>query len=300
MKPLIGQKNSINPNILYVIYTHNRPNILQQCIVTLLNDNLKPDRILILDDCSKIEIKRALLELTTKIPNIPIDVFSIGKNIGYGANAEFGFSLVEVYNPNYVYFIESDYIFVKHGLEKVQWLFENNELVKNSIGFSGYDNPDFYVPEKYDKMFREVIMLDCEYDNINRDILFKPEKHYTPYGDVELEFTSNSCGTMYFNWKKIQEIRLDFPNEYRIWIDRITDKYKPGKRCLGDGVMSHGISWIWNEWAKKYNIDRNKYAALVNIKPSVANHINGGFGSINGHIVAEGESFVSSPSWINE
>lgn len=298
MKPLTGTPNTLNPYVLYVLYTYNRPFMLKKCIETLLHpENLTPSRILVLDDASNPEVKKALLSWQLADPRFPIDVLSLGRNVGYGMNAEFGFSLVEAYNPSYVYFIESDYIFSPTGLKTVQWLFENNDLAQNAIGFSGYDNPDFYDPAKYDKMFREVIMLDCAEDNLNRDIMFKPTKHTTPFGEVELEFTSNSCGTMYFNWKKIQEIRAEFPVEYRTWIDRITDKYKPGRRCLGDGVMSHGISWLWTEWAKKHGVDTTKYGALLNVKPSVSNHINGGMDSINGHIVPEGSTFVSSPSW---
>ena len=48
---------------------------------------------------------------------------------------------------------------------------------------------------------------------------------------------------------------------------------------------------------KENGVDINKYAALLNIKPSVANHINGA--GINGYIVGEGQSFVGSPTFIS-
>jgi hypothetical protein len=95
----------------------------------------------------------------------------------------------------------------------------------------------------------------------------------------------------------MKQLRSEFPIEFENWINVVTDKHK-AKRCLNDGMMSHGISWLWTKWAQKNNINTNKYTALLNIKPSVADHINGA--GINGYIVGEGQSFVSSPSWKND
>ena len=60
-------------NLLYIIYTHNRENILQQCISSLFEkNNLRPSRVLIIDDGSEKKIKNSLynfcLEHSTKIP----------------------------------------------------------------------------------------------------------------------------------------------------------------------------------------------------------------------------------------
>jgi len=104
---------------------------------------------------------------------------------------------------------------------------------------------------------------------------------------------------MYFNWQKLKLLKQDFPNEFENWILRVTEKISasaPGsRRNLNDGIMSHGISWLWTKWAIKNNIDTNKYAGLLNIKPSIANHINGA--GLNGGSLNEGQTFVESPSW---
>jgi len=218
----------------------------------------------------------------------------LGKNIGYGRCAQFAFNMVETYNPEYVYFIESDYIFTQNGLDIVSELFDNNEFAKEAVGFSGYDNPDFYDKQKTDITFPQIIVNDCGEDNLNRNILFKPFEQETSFGKVQLEFVSNSCGTMYFNWKKIQTLKTYYPDLYKKWVSVVTEAHKE-RGLLNDGMMSHGISWIWNKFAISQGIDRNKYAALLNIKPSVANHINGA--GINGSIVPEGKTFVGSPSF---
>lgn len=282
--------------ILYIIFTHNRGGILNQCIDSLFtNNDLKPDRVLIIDDGSEQLLKDNIFKFSIKNSNkFPIDFYSINKNIGYGNAGEFAIRLAIGYDYEYVFFIESDYVFGKNGLDVVMDVFENNEYGKNAVGFSGYDNPDFYKPSQTDKIFKEIIVNDCGEDNLNRDILYKPFEINTKYGKRQLELVSNSCGTMYFNWGKMQKIREQFPIEFEKWINITTDKYKE-KRLLNDGMMSHGSSWLWTKWANLNNIDTKKYAALLNIKPSVANHINGG--GINGYIVNEGQTFVGSPSW---
>jgi hypothetical protein len=289
-------------NSLYIIYTHNRPNILKQCLDTLFNNNdIKPDRVLIIDDGSQPQLKEDLFQfsLTNSInsKDTAIDFLSLNKNLGYGNTAELGIRMAIAYDPKYVFFIESDYIFGKNGLDLIFDIFENNEYGQNCLAFSGYDNPDYYVEEKREKMFREIIVNDCGEDNLNRNIMFKPFDIETKFGKKQLELVSNSCGTMYFNWSKMKQIKEQMPIEFEHWINRTTDKHKQ-KRYLNDGMMSHGVSWLWTKWAQKNNIDTNKYAALLNVKPSVSNHVNGA--GINGYIVGEGQSFVSSPSWKND
>lgn len=285
-------------NLLYVIYTHNRPAILQQCLSSLFEKNsLRPNRVLIIDDGSTVDLKNALYNFTLQHTSekIAFDFLSFSPNIGYGTVSEFGIRMADIYNPDYVFFIESDYIFRKNGLDEVMEIFSTTEVGNKAIGFSGYDNPDFYVDDKTKIIFPRIIVEDCGEDNLNRDIMYKPFSLELSNGNkIDLEFVTNSCGTMYFNWKLWRQIKEQFPNEIEWWIKRTTDNHKE-KRYLNDGCMSHGISWLWTKWAQKNNIDINKYAALLNIKPSVANHINGA--GINGYIVHEGQSFVGSPTW---
>jgi hypothetical protein len=290
--------------LLYIIYTHNRGHILNECLNSIFKKNdTKPDRVLIIDDGSNPEIKNALYQFALhNSSKIPIDFFSINKNVYYGIAAEFGFRMLQVYDPKYVFFIESDYIFSNNGIDTVMDIFENNDYGHNCIGFAGYDGPDFYKKESTEKIYPEILKNDYGEDNLNRSIMFKPFNIDTKYGKKLLELVSNSCGTMYFNWSKLKQIKQDFPEEFETWILRVTEKISSrplgSKRSLSDGIMSHGISWLWTKWAIKNNIDTNKYAALLNIKPSIANHINGA--GINGNIVGEGDTFVGSPSWQND
>lgn len=282
-------------NLLYVIFTHNRPVILRECLQSLFqNNNLRPDKVLIIDDGSDGEVKLSLIK--SQIANsISTDIFSFKPNNGYGPSFEFAFKNVEIYNPKYAFFIESDYVFAPQGLDRVMDIFTNNEFGRNAVGFSGYDNPDFHIAEKTSKEFPPLMIKDCGEDNLNRSIMYKPFKQSTNFGDIELELVSNSCGTMYFNWEMISGFKKAYPKEYETWINGVVLKGQPNRLPINDGMLSHGVSWLWNKWAKDNNIDREKFTALLNIRPSVANHINGG--GINGGIVPEGVTFVTSPTW---
>lgn len=289
--------SNLDPKILYVIFTYNRPTITSKCFTTLFHpNNLRPDRVVIIDDGSVDDLKNSLtFNQLANNKNYPIDFFSIGKNIGYANCFDLALKIVDVYNPTYVYFIESDYIFRPTGLKTIQWLFENNEIAKQAIGFSGYDNPDFYDSRKRN-MFIRLITEQFEFDNVNRNILYTPFKVSTPEEEVQVEFVSNSCGTIYLNWEKVKELRQAFSLTWKQWERNLVQKHKENYRILDDGVLSHGLSWMWNEYAKGCGIDRNKYAALLNVKPSVANHVNGGGLSISGK-TPENFTTARSPTW---
>jgi hypothetical protein len=68
------------------------------------------------------------------------------------------------------------------------------------------------------------------------------------------------------------------------------------RRVVDDGMLSHAISLVWNRWALKHGVDRNRFGAWLNIRPSVANHISGG-GLNNGG--AEMQTNASSPTWLS-
>ena len=59
-------------------------------------------------------------------------------------------------------------------------------------------------------------------------------------------------------------------------------------------MLSHALNLVWNRWALKHGIDRDKYAAWLNIRPSVAQHVAGGGLNNSGD---EMETNAGSPSW---
>ena len=125
-------------NSLYIIYTHNRQNILKECLETLFKNNeTKPDRVLVIDDGSQPQLKENLfhIALNNSINSkaTTIDFLSLNKNLEYGNTAELGIRMAIAYDPKYVFFIESDYVFGKNGLDLVFDIFENNEYGQNCL-----------------------------------------------------------------------------------------------------------------------------------------------------------------------
>ena len=101
-------------NSLYIIYTHNRQNILKECLETLFKNNeTKPDRVLIIDDGSQPQLKESLFHIalnnSINSKGTTIDFLSLNKNLGYGNTGELGIRMAIAYDPKYVFFIESDF-----------------------------------------------------------------------------------------------------------------------------------------------------------------------------------------------
>jgi glycosyltransferase involved in cell wall biosynthesis len=281
-------------DLLYVIYTYNRPKVLGECLRSLFaNNDRRPDRVVIIDDGSQPELKNALYTEAAQAAGA-VDFLSFKPNIGYGRAAEIGFAVADMYEPQYCYFIESDYIFRKHGLDEVQDVL-SSDLGQTLAGVAGYSCPDFFKPECIHEMYPRDLKNQYGQDNLNRAILFKPFGFQSRFGELQLQYTSNSCGTMYLNWRLISEMRRAFyPRMETQWIDAICCKGQPN-RLLSDGHMSHGLAYFWMEYARQRGWDTQTRGALIDIMPSVANHLCAG--GINGAGWEEGQTFVGSPSF---
>ena len=280
--------------LLYVIYTHNRSAVLQECWRTLFgNNDLRPQRVVMIDDGSERPLKESLSREALNT-NLLVDFFSFKENVGYARAAEIGFAAADMFNPHYCFFIESDYIFRKHGLDEVMDVL-TSDAGGLAAGVAGYSHPDFFKPgETMSRYHHEMVMLHGR-DNLNRDVLYKPFPFKSRYGDIQLQFVSNSCGTMYLNWTLISKIRKAFyPRMETEWIERACRKGQ-SNTVLDDGAMSQTLSYYWTEYAQSQGWDTSRYAALVDIIPSVANHLCGSGISARG--TEEGQTSVGSPSF---
>lgn len=283
-------------DLLYIIYTYNRPKVLQECIRTLFSNNdLRPNRIVFIDDGSEKALKDALVRDAINAGN-EVDFLSFGRNIGYGRVAEMGFALADMFNPRYCFFIESDYIFRKHGLDEVHDVFQS-ELGRNLAGIAGYSHPDFFDPGCINSRYPRELAGLYGRDNLNRSLLFKPFPFKTRFGEIRLQYVSNSCGTMYLNWRLISQMRAAFyPRMETDWLQRACDKGAQFP-LLNDGVMSSGLSYYWAEYAKLQGWDTSRSAALIDVMPSIANHLSAGGLNTKLPNLEEGQTIVGSPSF---
>jgi rhamnopyranosyl-N-acetylglucosaminyl-diphospho-decaprenol beta-1,3/1,4-galactofuranosyltransferase len=71
--------------ICAVIVTHNRPELLVRCVAAVLNQTLKPQSVIIVDNCSRIPAVDALRPCTKEL-----QIFRFGQNTGGGGGFHFG------------------------------------------------------------------------------------------------------------------------------------------------------------------------------------------------------------------
>jgi hypothetical protein len=282
--------------LLYVIYTYNRPRVLQECIRSLFtNNDLKPDRVVFIDDGSHKTLKTSLFQQVMSTDAL-LDMISFKQNIGYGRAAEIGFAVADMFAPRYCFFIESDYIFRKHGLDEVYDVLQS-DIGRNLAGVAGYSHPDFFNADCIGTRYPQEMAALYGRDTLNRQLLFKPSPFQSRFGPIQLQYVSNSCGTMYLNWRLISQMRATFyPRMETDWIQRTCNKGASAP-LLHDGIMSCGLSHFWMEYAKMQGWDTTKEAALIDIIPSVANHLCAGGINAADAALQEGQTFVGSPSF---
>lgn len=303
-------------HLLYIIYTYNRPNILQACLQSLFNNTtVHPDRVVIIDDASETKTKCNLfnfaLENTINSGICPIDFMSFNRNVGYGWTAELGIFMLHYFNPQYAMVVESDYIFRKGWCEEALAVLEAKP---EAVGLSGYSNPDYYDKSKTEVMFPQIMREDFGTDLAHREFLHKPMDLETKLGKIQIQGTTNCCGTFMLDWTRIQQLVRKFLEIKNKVFDRCCNKQIGGnRRFFADGVFTHGLSYYWYlSHAKKnsqpnqltmdfanQNFFENEFPWLDICDYSIANHVNGG-GNLNGRLAQEGQSFVSSPKWKNE
>jgi hypothetical protein len=215
-------------------------------------------------------------------------------------------------NPEYVFFIESDYVFRKEYMEDCMAVFEANP---NTIAIPGCSHPDMYDRAKTHGLFPKLMMEQYPSDVIGREHMYKPFELETTRGKILVQGASNSCGCHMFAWQRFQQQMSslnilnhgiaqsryeDFMGEYWKWMDRAFNKQEGGdRRYASDQHMSCTPTWMWYQWAERMGLDLTKNFPWLDIcDASIANHLCGQ--GINGMIVPEGSTFVGSPVWKGE
>lgn len=264
---------------LAFIFSYNRPEVLRACIASVCTgSDFVPDEIKVIDDGSTDIGNRAVIEVAANQFRI---IPWWNRNRGFSHSASEALHYAPCRQPDYLFLIEGDYVFRPHGLDIVMDVFENTEQGRNCAGIVGYDHPNFRNAYHTDYGFSACMQAQVGEDNVNRAVLHKPQIHTGGKYQYAIEMVSNTCFTCYLNWRRIQEIAAEFP-ELNDLLDQAcaprdnpnypdSGKYKR-ERTVDDGMLSHAISLCWNRWAIKHGIDREKNAAWLNIRPSVAEH----------------------------
>lgn len=266
--------------ILSGVYVYNRPQILRHCLNSLLNQTLQPDELILIDDGSA-EGARSVVDLAMKLGRANISLHRKGRNRGATHSGRVLYAQAAFEKPEYLFTVEADYIFKPHAFQTAVDVFEKTEAGKYALGICGYDHPNAYSEYVRNVVFPRGIALQMGEDNVNRAALYRP---FTENG-FTLELASNTCPTSYLAWAKIQRIAQEFNDLHRCLMEINDPQENPNypesgeyrlKNYVDDGMLSHCISYFWNKWAIKHGIDRDRFGAWLNIKPSIANNITGG------------------------
>lgn len=267
--------------ILAFVFCYNRPQVLAECARSILEaQDVKPDHLEFIDDCSPDpSVFKLLMELHRKHR---VKLLMKDGNRGFSDSAEIAISEARELNPEYLWLIESDYVFAPHGLDVVMDVFEHTEQGKNCLGIVGYDHPNFRHPHFTNFIFPSCMKAQVGEDNVyrlglHRNVLVR----FNEWGQFGIELVSNTCFSCYLNWKKLREIEAEFPELTDLLDQACAPRDNPNypqsgeyrkQRVVDDGMLSHAISLVWNRWAIKHGIDRNRFGAWLNIRPSIAEH----------------------------
>lgn len=293
---------------LAIVFCYRRPTILGECLRTLVENTTElPDEILLIDDGSEPPMPETIRALVEQYRGRAVISYLIkGRNRGFSDSAVMALDYAKRVNPKYLFFIESDHIFRKHGLDTVVSVLDNTEHGQTCLGIAGYDHPYSYHGGVQANIFPQFMVMQMGADNCNRPALFKAFDATTKFGPIQLKLVSNTCFQSYLHWANIQKLNGEFP-ELMGYLERACKpvpvaSYPPSETyartgVVDDGMLSHGISFVWNKWALAHGIDRDKFGAWLNIMPSVAQNVNGG--GMHG-AEKEGDTCDGSPSWTGE
>lgn len=291
----------MNLNIQFIILTYKRPKIASLCLQTLFNNTqIKPNLTWIIDDGSDKQMQNNLLSFSQN-NNFNTNLLIKNKNHGVAYSFEDAYSIMRTQNPDIAVIVESDYIWRNGWLEDCLSLFFANPYV---VAVPGTSHPDMY--DKY-KTFTEFPKLMI--DQFGKDVKAR-EYMYSPFDvkcddfNIKVQGVSNSCGCNVIFWKRFNTIlkEINQIDTFWFWMDRAFHKWgNLDRRTASDAHLSGTITYLWEEWAIKNNIDLAKNFAWLDICDySIGQHVCGGIDSINGKIVPEGQTFINSPSWPND
>lgn len=281
--------------ICFIYFTYNRINILKESLrSSLQNTKIKPDKIFIFDDCSNEETQTFLKNFIIENPDLNITLEINKENKGYAANYKKVFKILKSLEYEYVYFLETDYIWRKGYLDECIELLET-EL--DSVAICGSSFKEFYEKDKCMDWFSKISIEQFGKDVSNRSFLYKPKIIETKNFNIKIQYVTNCCGTFLFNAKRF----FNNLNEKQInifWeIMERASEVKNTKSVINDGMITGGISILWDEFLQKKFTEKNfeKSAFLDIIDYVIGVHVEGG--GINGIDNTEGKTRYIPPNF---
>lgn len=292
--------------LLNIVYTYNRPNVqymfwdsLEECT------KVKADHTIVIDDGSDPQVRNWLYSFCA---DKGYELLLKPKNQGYARAWLDGWYFVKKYNPEYVFFLESDYIFRNGFMEECLEVFNALPYI---WAINGFSHPDFNDKERIKKWFGDVTIEQFGSDIKSRENIYQPFELETGLGKIGCQYSSHACGTFLLNWKRVlealdsskrySEILIgDFTvpsytiNDLDNLIVRACENGDYGK-VINDGMITGGLSWYWDKIVN-INGDKSHASAFIDICDySIAQHVSGD--GVNGKGIPEGSTNVLSSTF---
>jgi GT2 family glycosyltransferase len=201
-----GSKNTNNKNVIAVIVTYNRKELLKECITALLNQKYKNCRILVVDNASTDGTKEHIADL---LENERVIYKNTGSNLGGAGGFNFGMREAVQLGCDFVWVMDDDCIVHSDTLTT---LLEVDKKLNGNYGF----------------LASKVLWKDnsiCKM-NIPRKTL---TKNLTDLNNLQ-KITMSSFVSFFVKASIIKEVGLPI-KEFFIWTDdweysrRISRKY---------------------------------------------------------------------------
>lgn len=269
--------------ILAFVFCYNRPKVLQDCINSIFgSSSIIPSEIVFVDDGSSSEVVDILLSTRLKYAQTTnISIWLKGKNLGFSDSAVKALNYARWRNPDYLFFIEADYVFERCAFDLIINTFQNTPQGSLALGIVGADAPYAARNDVRTLVFPQEMIRQIGEDNVVRTALYKPVSVFMGTKKYHIELHSNTCWTCYLNWQNIKRVAAYHP-EIEAYLDRAcapiedlhypTSKIYRDKRVVDDGMLSHTLSFFWNRWAITNRVNRNVYGAWLNVMPTLAIH----------------------------
>ena len=274
--------------LLNIIFTKNRLNTLKESLRTVFeNTNINADKTIIIDDNSEDAVKDYLISFQKKYPNVELHFNNT--NEGYARNYWKAYNLVKFYNPEYVFFIESDYIFRKNYLEESIEFFRQ---LPDLFVVKGFAHKEYYNRDKIIPWFKEATIEQFGTPLNSCENLYIENKLDSYYGQIKYMYSSHACGTILINWHRINKVNQTSGYNLDRWILKACKNNQYGE-ILNDGLVSSLYAKIWDSYYNACN-ERYSESGVVFISDfGIADHRNSG-GLNHDGILEEGYSTVTA------
>ncbi|HGF7163126.1 glycosyltransferase [Enterococcus sp. FR202] len=243
-----------------VVVTFNRKDLLMEAIQSLLDQTIKPKKIIIVDNASTDGTISELVEKFDVFNQDIFDMVELPENIGGAGGFKAGLDRCKLYNFDYVSVSDDDAMYQKDYFEKILDYAEENPSVRALCGKVMYEDSTIQLSHKR-RVLHSKSLLD--------EKIVSGEEYKRPTFSVD----AVSFVGLVIDVSLISEIGLPL-EEYFIWLDdfeySLRIRSKTEIICLTDAVIVHKTAFAADN--HKYQYTWKEYYGIRNQIDLVKRH----------------------------